>query len=134
MVELEGSWEDGLMRSCPPKVGNASERRRRGRRGAEVGDNWVLRVLAYHADCETKDTKPRHRSESKKTAVVNFWNYIPRRELNLPSALALRWLCDGGDKATAPQREQRKCHFELLELYFKARIGSSECSGITLAV
>ena len=37
-------------------------------------------------------------------------------------------------KATAPQREQGKCHFELLRLYFKARIGSSECSGIMLAV
>ena len=90
MVELEGSWEDGLMRSCPPKVGNAIERRRRGRRGAEVGDNWVLRVLAYYADCETRDTKPRHRSESKKSVILSFWNYTLWRELGPLHARVLR--------------------------------------------
>ena len=89
---------------------------------------------AYYADSDMGDTKPRHHSESKESAILSFWDYTLRRELGPPSAVALRWLCDGGDKATAPQREQGKCHFELLDLYFKVRIGASECSGITLAV
>ena len=69
------------------------------------GENWVLRVLWYYAGCATGDTKPRHRRESKKSVILSFWNYTLRRELGPPSALALRWLCDGGEKATAPQGE-----------------------------
>ena len=98
------------------------------------GENWVLQVLWHYAGCVPGDTKPRHRRESKKSVILSFWNYTLRRELGPPSALVLRWLCDGGDKATAPQREQEKCHSELLGLYFKAIIGFSECSGMMLAV